>query len=546
MRVAALFLFLTLAFVTSANAASPPIVEIDSGSVRGVVLDGTHAFFGIPYAAPPVGDARWKAPQPVAPWSDVRESAVFGPACPQPNQPPHGLFDEDCLSLNVWTPALEENPGLPVMVWIHGGGFNFGSSAQAEYDGRHLAGLGIVVVTINYRLGPLGFLAHPLLAGESAEGVSGNYGLLDQIEALRWVRRNIHAFGGDPLQVTITGQSAGARSVSLLAISPLAKGLFRGAIAQSGGPIIGSEYLDPVFDGDMESVARMGRTLGTRLECDQAGNELTCLRARTAQRIVAAADCRTGLFEDGLFFAPVFDGQVLPLDPVAAFRDDATLLVPMILGSTGNEGTVYLRGEAGLTVAKYKSLLKSRFGPEADAALVVFPALSDEDVHGAIDRLITVAVNAQPARFMARAAENAGSRAYLYRFTRRPDTAKANELGAFHGVELAYLFGLTDEADGYTAQDRELSARMMAYWVNFIKTGDPNGPGLVHWPRYRADADESLAFGDDIHVERQTYHGESDFIDRVSRFVSAKTLPVTEETVMDPHAAGMHDSSLNP
>ena len=514
-----LIVLLAVPCPSAANPEATDEIRLDSGPVRGGdARDGVRGYLGIPYAAPPVGPGRWQPPRRPRAWTRPLQATAFGPACPQT-----GLLEagssEDCLSLNVWTPAREAGAALPVMVWIHGGGFNFGASSQPEYDGRHLARQGVVVVTVNYRLGPLGFLAHPRLSGRSQTGTSGNYGLLDQIEALKWVRRNIAAFGGNPDQVTLFGQSAGSRSVSLLAVSPLARGLFQRAIAQSGGPIIGSEYLAPAFNGDMAAVAAMGRQLGARLGCDKAEDELACLRAKPAMDVVAAADCKTGLFEEGLFFAPVLDGVVLPRDPAAAYRDRRRHHVPMIVGSTGNEGTTYLRGERDLTLARYETFLAARFAPDTAAAKALFPAGGDADVAGAIDRCVTVAVNAQPARFMARALEGARATAYLYRFTRRPDTARARELGAFHGVELAYVFGNLPAADGYTDQDRELSRQMMAYWVNFARTGDPNGPGLAAWPAYAIATDRNLDFADTVRVEHHLSRRECDFIDRVSRFV---------------------------
>lgn len=508
---------LLLTFPHPGGAASCPSdqVALDSGPVQGQSIDGVLRYLGMPYAAPPVGELRWQPPKAVATWTEPRQATAFGPACPQTGLLESGS-DEDCLTLNVWAPTRKDGDKLPVMVWIHGGGFNFGASSQPEYDGANLARRGVVVVTVNYRLGPLGFMAHPKLS-EAQGGHSGDYGLLDQIAALAWVKRNIAAFGGDPDNVTLFGQSAGSRSVSLLTISPLAEGLFQRGIAQSGGPIIGSEYLTPAFNGNMGDVAAMGRAVSARLGCDKADDELACLRAKPAMTVVKAADCQTGLFTDGLYFAPVFDGFVLPRDPAASLRDGSTRRVPMILGSTGNEGTTYLRGEKDLTVDKYNRFLKARFKDKAAEALAMFPGGCDADVPAAIDRVVTVAVNAAPARFMARSLAKLRTPAYLYRITRRPDTARARELGAFHGVDLAYVFGnLT--AEGYTDADRELSRQMMDYWIHFATTGDPNGPGLVVWPAYAPGTDQNLHFGDSVEVEDHLYKKECDFIDRVSRF----------------------------
>jgi para-nitrobenzyl esterase len=252
----------------------------------------------------------------VAAWTQVRKSTQFGPSCPQPDQQGDGKYSEDCLYLNVWTPAKGPGERLPVMVWIHGGGFNFGSSSLPEYDGRNLAGKGVVVVTLNYRLGPLGFLVHPLLSRESPEGTSGNYALLDQIAALKWVQRNITAFGGNPDRVTIFGQSAGSRSVSLLMISPLSAGLFHGAIAQSGGPIIGSEYLNPVFNGNMANVSEMGQKLASKLGCDGASDVLAAMRSRSAEEVIRAADCKTAFSTKASSLRPFLTARCFPGTPL--------------------------------------------------------------------------------------------------------------------------------------------------------------------------------------------------------------------------------------
>jgi para-nitrobenzyl esterase len=297
-KLTAIILFLiTLPIGVIAGEKKPDVVQLDSGPISGKVEDGVHVFLGIPYAAPPIGELRWKPPQEIASWTQVRNSTDFGPSCPQPKQQDTGKFSEDCLYLNVWTTAEKPEKRLPVMVWIHGGAFNFGSASQPEYNGKNLAKKGVVVVTINYRLGPLGFLVHPLLSKESAHGTSGNYGLLDQIAALKWVQKNIAAFGGNPDRVTIFGQSAGSRSVSLLMMSPLSAGLFHRAIAESGGPIIGSEYLNPVFNGNMANVSRMGQKLASKLGCDKAEDVLAAMRAKSTQELVEAADCKTSVFD---------------------------------------------------------------------------------------------------------------------------------------------------------------------------------------------------------------------------------------------------------
>ena len=489
------------------------IVRMACGPIVGTQESGLRVFKGIPYAAPPVGALRWKPPQESAPWNEVRTCRDFSRACPQPGGVDPDKFSEDCLYLNVWTPAKNAGEKLPVMVWIHGGGFTFGSTSWPEYHGANLAKKGVVVVTLNYRLGPLGFLVHPSLSKESLLHVSGNYGLLDQIAALKWVQKNIAVFGGDKNNIALFGQSAGSRSVSLLMIAPKAAGLFHRAIAQSGGPIIGSEYLSPNFNGDPAVGIKMGLRLAERLGCDTAADVAGVLRAKSAREILQAADPKTALFDDtALFFAPVFDGQVLPENPVAAFQGGRQHDVPIIFGSTLNEGSIYLIHEPEISDEKYRKFVTSRFGDHNAQAFALFPARQPGEAARAIDKMITVAANAEPARFVASSMKNKKSKAYLYQFTRLPDTAMARKLGAHHGVDLAYVFGNMNHDKGYTQADKKLSETMMSYWVNFARTGDPNGPGLKRWPAYESKTDLSLEFGDSVRVQKNLYKKECDFV----------------------------------
>ncbi|MEK6535389.1 MAG: carboxylesterase/lipase family protein [Thermodesulfobacteriota bacterium] len=517
---AIILLLITLPFGVFADEKKPDVIQLDSGPIGGKVEDGVRIFSGIPYAAPPIGELRWKPPQEIASWTQVRNFTDFSPSCPQPNQQDASKFSEDCLYLNVWTTAKKPDERLPVMVWIHGGAFNFGSASQPEYNGKNLAKKGVVVVTINYRLGPLGFLVHPLLSKESDHNTSGNYGLLDQIAALKWVQKNIAAFGGNPDRVTIFGQSAGSRSVSLQMISPLSAGLFHRAIAESGGPIIGSEYLNPVFNGNMANVSKMGQKLTSKLGCDKAEDVLAAMRAKSAQEIVTAADCKTSVFDEALFFAPVFDGWVLPKDPLAAYSGGQQHDVPIIVDSTLNEGTFYLADEKDLSVEKYKSFLKARFADNSGKAFEMFPAYKAKDVARAIDHFVTVAANAHPARFVAQSMERKKSSAYLYLFTRLPNTAMARKLGVHHGVELAYVFGNINKSDGFDDTDMGLSNKMMGYWVNFTKTGNPNGQGLADWPAYKSKSDLNLEFSDTIRTNKHLFKKECDFISQQSTYRS--------------------------
>jgi para-nitrobenzyl esterase len=518
--MAMILLLITIPDGIFASDNKTNVIQLHSGPISGQIEDGVRNYLGIPYAAPPVGELRWEPSQEVASWTQVRSSMAFGPSCPQPKQSETGNFSEDCLYLNVWTTAKNTDERLPVMVWIHGGAFNFGSASQPEYNGKNLAKKAVVVVTLNYRLGPLGFFVHPLLSKESAHGTSGNYGLLDQVAALKWVQKNIAAFGGNPDRITIFGQSAGSRSVSLLMISPLTTGLFHRAIAESGGPIIGSEYLNPAFNGNMANGSKMGQDLTSKLGCDKAGEILAALRAKSAREIVEAADCKTSLFDDGLFFAPVFDGQVLPNNPLKAYAGGQQHDVPIIVGSTLNEGNLYLADETNLSVEKYKSFLKARFADNSGKAFGMFPAYQAKDVAPAIDHFLTVAANAQPARLVAQSMAWKKSKAYLYQFTRRPDTAMARKLGVHHGVELAYVFGNMNKADGYDDTDIELSQKMIDYWVHFAKTGNPNGKGLPNWPAYKSKSDLNLEFSDTIHTNKHLFKKDCDFISRQSTYRS--------------------------
>ena len=518
MLAAVTLLWLILPGAFAASGKSTGVIRLDSGPIRGTVENGLRVFRGIPYAAPPVGALRWNAPQPVASWKLPQTQDRFGPSCLQPVKEAGGNFAEDCLYLNVWTPTNRPVDKLPVMVWIHGGGFLVGSAAWPEYHGAHLASKGVVLVSINYRLNAFGYFTHPALSESSPQRVSGNYGLLDQIAALAWVKRNIAAFGGDPDNVTLFGQSAGSRSTSLLVISPLAEGLFVRAIAQSGGPILGSEYLAPAFNGDMANTSRMGQELSGRLGCDKTDDELACLRQIPAEKILKAADISTDIFRESLFFAPVFDGYALPKNPATAYTDKTRPSIPMIVGSTLNEGTIYLGSAQNLAIDKYKSFLQARFADKADNAFATFPATSNADVARAVDFFVTVAVNAQPARFMAAAIAGNGGKAYLYQFTRKPDTAWGRAMGVHHGADLAYVFGNMKPSDGYVAADKTLSEQMMGYWINFARSGNPNGPGLPLWPQYDASTDRNMEFGNVLRVNTGLYKTECDTIEKMSRF----------------------------
>ena len=520
-------------------------VQLESGPITGASEDVQGAqissFKGIPYAAPPVGDLRWKPPQPVASWTEPRACTSFGPACPQPAQTEMfyldvGATDEDCLYLNVWSPAKSADERLPVMVWIHGGSFETGSGSMEVYGGQNLAAKGVVVVTINYRLGPLGFLAHPALSAESAQGVSGNYGLLDQIAALQWVRNNIAGFGGDPANVTVFGESAGAISILDLLVSPLAEGLFDRAIAQSG--ILLDYGFGVSTTGTLEGAEGAGEAFAGRLGIEGSdavtGDAAAQMRAKTPDELLAAAALvgeDSSLMEQGLVWKPVADGYLLPDLPTRLWTAGKRHSVPLLIGSNADEGNAFT---AGLTVspAEYEAQMRQIFGDYADEALALYPVESPEDITPMLSRMLTEVGFASTARFAARAMSELGvgttapagstgeansptAPAYLYQFTRVP---LGNALGAFHGVEIPYVFGNAGLFTGLgeiEQIDFDLSEAIMGYWTRFAATGDPNGEGAVPWPAYDERSDEHLELGDTVLQGILLYKEACDLADQV-------------------------------
>jgi len=519
-----------ISFATEANAPRPAVatvdtavaapraagpIYIDAGGIAGTAA-GEHGdlqvYKGIPFAAPPVGDLRWQPPQPVKPWDGVRACRDFAPACPQPKVPLIGAdwTNEDCLYLNVWTPAQHPDAPLPVMVWIHGGAYMLGSGAM--YDGAALARQGVVVVTINYRLGPLGFLAHPLLSKESPHGVSGNYGLLDQIAALQWVQRNIHAFGGNPECVTIFGESAGAGSVCHLLVSPLARGLFHRAIAESGSARGPGRRLREERPG-LPSMHAQGEAFVRALGGANDHTTLADLRAKTPAELIAALKPSQDLF--GGVFAPIVDGWVIPDEPGVLMDRHQAADVPLLTGTNADEGSMFTLGLPIKTVADYQLNLKKYFPDDAARIFQLFPAESDTAVRAALNRAVTVCVFVAAARADARALTHGNIHTYLYRFTRVHPLGRLLHMGAIHGSEIPYVFGRIPEKAGYSPGDVELAQTMSACWVRFARTGDPNGPGLPRWPAYDPQADEYMEFGDTVHTGRNFEKAACDLLDEI-------------------------------
>ncbi|MBW2086440.1 MAG: carboxylesterase family protein, partial [Deltaproteobacteria bacterium] len=508
------------------SAAARPLedpLRIESGLISGFRAGEKKdllVFKGVPYAAPPVGELRWKPPQPPVTWGGVKITRKPCAWCPQPASVAFarrtGLQSEDCLYLNVWTMAKDTDEKRPVMVWIHGGGSTTGSGGALFYSGGRLARLGVVVVTINYRLGPLGYLAHPLLSHESDKGVSGNYGFLDQIAALKWVQRNISAFGGDPDNVTIFGESAGAVAVTRLMISPLARGLFHRAIAQSGGPFGRNRHLRE-RKYNMKSGEATGEKVAQLLGCDQADDVLAAMRAKSAEKIIEDAKPAQGLFGRGIKFGPIVDGWALPDDPGFLFLEGRMANVPFMVGSNADEGTIFLKQITIKTPEAYKNMVKIVGRKYASKLLKLFPVNTEEDVKPALNKLIGVSAFVSNARTMARAASERQPRVYLYHFTRVPPMGSLKHLGAFHAAEIFYAFGNIGPVIRQSDPDRNLSDKMMAFWTNFAKTGDPNGEGLPHWPAYETDKDQHLELGAEIKVGEGLYREACDIFEELLR-----------------------------
>jgi len=518
-KIATYLAAMALLAPAAAGALADP-VRIDSGQVSGAAAgdDGAvRVYKGIPFAAPPVGELRWKPPQPVKAWEGVRACTEFGPWCPQPKAimgRETGKQSEDCLYLNVWTPARKSDEKLPVMVWIHGGGCTTGSGASAFYDGEALARQGVVLVTINYRLGPFGFFAHPALSKESERGVSGNYGMLDQIEALRWVKRNIAAFGGNPECVTIFGESAGSASVSRLMVSPPAAGLFHRVIAESGGVHGRNRHLKEQA-GNLEPMEKVGEEIAAKLGCDKEASPLAALRAKSAEDVLAASDPSQGLFGKGTKFGWIVDGWLLPDDPDKLFAAGKQCKVPLMLGTNADEGTVFLKQLPIKRVMGYEMTVRNLFRDNAPEMLRLFPAAGDDDVPGALNRLTTATSFVWPARSMARAMEKAGGKAYLYHFTRVSPVVRERGVGAAHASEIPYVFNHAATLPGAEEKDRDLAKVMSACWTRFAKTSDPNGPGLPKWPAYAAASDEYIEFGNAVEVKAGLYREACDLLDKL-------------------------------
>jgi para-nitrobenzyl esterase len=455
-------------------------VHVDTGALAGTVDRDTLVFRGIPYAAPPVGPRRWKAPEPAAAWTGVRDATHYGAACPQGDEHKEpwaqvGAQSEDCLFLNVWRPA---KPGTyPVMVFLHGGGFTYGAAGVPLYDGANLARRGVVIVTMNYRLGRLGFFAHPALSREDPNGLLGNYGIMDQVEALRWVRRNIANFGGDARNVTLFGESAGAGTVQLLMASPASTGLFQKAISESGA---GGAALAPIRGSGMTAEA-IGQHWVDSLGLHDATAEQL--------RAIPVADVIKGR---GF---PFIDGKVVVRSPGDGFHRKKEMAIPLMIGSNSNEGS--LIGNNG---ALAKPILGDAY-PDLLAAYEKRPGSTPASA--AID-LVEDAASVLPSLSLADMHVANGGKAYGFYFTQVPVDQRAGSLGTEHGGEIEYLFGNKPVEHRWDADDEKVSKLTGDYWVRFAKTGDPNGGGAPHWPAVTGQPVAYLSIGADTHAATLT------------------------------------------
>lgn len=506
-----------LAFTAALTAAQQPSLQIktDTGIVEGRLQGSAREFLGIPYAAPPVGDLRWKAPMPAAVWTGVRKAMEFGQRCMQGR-----IFDdmvfrdagpsEDCLTLNVWTPAKESKAKLPVMVWIHGGGFVAGGSSEPRQDGAKLTEDGVVVVSMNYRMGIFGFFELPEMIAESDKHAAGNFGLLDQVASLQWVKRNIAAFGGDPGNVTIFGESAGSFSVSELMASPLAKGLFHRAIGESGADF--PTKMTP--SATLEQSAKDSAEYAKKVFGTDSLKELRAISADKMLEIVSKPESRRA--GPGMI---VVDGYFLPKSVAEIFRAGEQSDVPLLAGWNHDEGSFAVASaKPPLTAASIKELGTKEFGAKAEEFFKLYPATDDAtalrswlDFSG--DRFIGFGT----WKWLEAQAATGKKAEYRYRFDLAPpeDPSRPGGAWAFHSCEIEYVFGTLEWRipDRWRTEDKTLSEQVRKYWTNFARSGDPNGGGVPKWPAYKPKGDAQVLYlSASSKAEKDAQRGRYEFL----------------------------------
>lgn len=494
-------------------------VKTKQGKVEGKMDGAVRAFLGIPFAAPPVGPLRWRAPMPAAKWSGMRPATEFGHRCMQPTIYNDMVFrdpgiSEDCLTLNIWAPeaAKDKHAKLPVMVWIYGGGFLAGSTSERRQDGATLAKNGFIVVTMNYRMGIFGFFANAELAAESGKNASGNYGLLDQTAALAWVQKNIGAFGGDPATVTLFGESAGSFSVSAQMASPLAKGLFQRAIGESGGALYssGGAAFKPLKEVE-EKDAEFAQTM-------LSATTLAQLRAIPAQQLLDA-QMKKNEHGNTMHFGGDVDGYFLPEGVPAIYAAGKQNDVPLLAGWNRDEGGI----DPKMTLERYKAEVEKLFPDHAAEVLALYPAASDaEAVRAAADLAGDRFIAYSTWKWIEAQTKTGKAPVYRYRFdlAAPADPNHTGGLAAYHSSEIPYVFGnldlLSSFGYGWRPEDHQVSEQMQKYWTNFAKRGDPNGEGLPKWPVYAAgDQWPVMHLGPDSVAEPDTHRQRDLFLDSV-------------------------------
>lgn len=464
-------------------AEQPAPIRVEQGLLQGAAEDALTVYRGIPFAAPPVGKLRWRAPQPATKWDGVRETVKFAPDPYQGDG--KGNVSEDCLYLNLWTPAKSADDRIPVLVWIYGGGFSFGSTSTPTHNGEHLARKGVVLVSINYRVGPLGFLAHTELSAESSREVSGNYGLLDLIAGLQWVQKNIAAFGGDPNRVTIFGESAGGIAVSMLCASPLAKGLFHGAISQSGGSF-----------GPPRPTTYPGENMKRLADAEQAGlayanragaASVAELRKLTPDKLPAG-------FGSGAAW-PIIDGWVILDDQYKLYEAGRFNDVAILVGYNSDEGLSFSREK---TSEEFRVNAEKRYGPFAAKLLAAYPVGTNSVPKSARDLMRDAAFGWHTWSWARLQARTGKSKVFYYYFDQHPERATDSpqaDHGTPHGVDVPYVFQTLDRTKpDVTQSDLQISETVATYWVNFAKRGDPNGVGVPTWPQFTENDRQVMYF----------------------------------------------------
>jgi len=465
------------------HAKEPAPVATEYGLLQGVAEESLTVYRGVPFAAAPVGELRWRAPQPHAKWEGIREARNFGPDPYQGDG--KGNVSEDCLYLNIWSPAQEAGEKLPVLVWIYGGGFSFGSTSAPVHNGEHLARKGVVLVSLNYRVGPLGFLAHPELSAETPRRVSGNYGLQDQIAALRWIQRNIAAFGGDPRKVTIFGESAGGISVSMLCASPEARGLFRAAISQSGGSF--GPTRATTYPGENMRALGAAEQAGAKFAETAGAKTLAELRQLPANKL-------PGGWGSGSAW-PIVDGWIIPNDQFRLYETKHYNDVDVLIGYNSDEGLSFSREK---TPAEYEANVRLRYGPYADKLLAAYPAGATQVGRSARNLMRDAAFGWQTWSWARLQSRTGKGRVFLYHFDQHaehPAGSPAADHGMPHGVDVPYVFKTLNPTDlNLRPDDYAISETVATYWVNFAKFGDPNGKGLPVWPRFTEASPKVMHF----------------------------------------------------